>query len=609
MESVMGFLLVNVYALLLILVTAILFFRKQRIKQLENETYKNFLLVSIAISFSGIILGISVTPEFAFSNFWIILLNKIYLMCLVMWISILTFYYLYITLGEKINVKKWKNIFSISIIISLFLLIIFPVEIEMTGGSAVASGGAVMFTYSVFAIGFLAQIICVLLNHKGFRNKKYIPLYLLIFLGTIVFTAMLFNPALNYLINPVFVFIAFIMFHTIENPDKQTIEILLRNKELVEQTVNDKSNFLFKVSQEMKKPIKNIIDNSKLYKGTKTEDEKKNIIEEIEHDANNAYFIMNDITDLSSMDFKSIKVQENVYMTKKLFADIKVNIKNQLSLAGKDEKINFKFTTFNSYPEKLNGDNLKLKQAVLSVVSNCIEHTKEGFIEVEVDTIMQYDVCRMVFTIKDSGSGMNIAKVNEMLSSTAEIAAKEFEKIDNLTLDFPVIIKLIKLLGGSVSIKSKEDKGTIVVIVIDQKIAENNEDKALNEIKKYNTSVTSKKRILLADDNLSLEKEKRLLSKYDVDVVTTLMSKDVIRKVNSGDIFDLIIIRDDMKPDSALSILTELKKNNKFKIPVVIIIDKDKEFIKDHFIKDGFNDAIIREQIDKDLISVCDKYL
>ena len=610
MENIVGFLLINIYAFLLIISTTIIFFSKQRLREFEDETYKYFLITNIFMSLSGLVLGLVVSPEFNFNDLVIVLLNKLYLVCLLVWITILTFYYLYITLKDKININKYRKVFTIVALISVFLIAVLPLNVDVTDKGAVATGASIMFTYTMFGIGFLLQIICVLCNYKNFRNKKYIPLYLLIFLGAIVLISMMINPSLNYLINPVFIFIAFIMYHTIENPDMQMIETLLRNRELVEQTVNDKSNFLFKVSQEMKKPVKNIIENSKLYKKCDNDKDREHLVELIERDANNAYFIINDITSVSSVDFKKIKIKDNYYLTEKLFKDIKFNVNNKLSIMNKSDVINFSFKTYNSYPEKLNGDYIKLKQVLLSIIYNSIKYTEKGFVDVEIDTITRYDVCRMVFTIKDSGCGMSISKVNQLLSSNADASIENFDDNDTLELEIPLVIKIIKMLGGSISITSEENKGTIVVIVIDQKIVSDKNISSIKDAKKYSKNFKSKKRFLVADDNtLYLEKIERLLSKYNVDVVTTLVGRDVLDKINSGDNYDLIILKDDMQPDSAYSILKSLKENKKFNTSVVIAIEKDREFIKDHFIKDGFSDCIILENIENEIERVCSKYI
>lgn len=607
MGSVIGFLLINIYAFLLIFSTTIIFFSKQRLREFEDETYKYFLITNIFMSISGLVLGLVVTPEFNFSNLVIVLLNKLYLVCLMIWITILTFYYLYITLKDKINRKKYEKIFTIIAIISILLIAILPLDVDVTDKGAIATGASIMFTYIMFGLGFLLQIVCVLRNYRNLKNKKYIPLYLLIFLGAIVLVSMMVNPSLNYLINPVFIFIAFIMYHTIENPDMQMIETLLRNRELVEETVNDKSNFLFKISQEMKKPVKNIIDNSRLLKATDDLKEKEHLLDIIERDANNAYFIINDIASVSSVDFKKIKIKDGSYLTQKLFKDIESNVNNRLLNSNKN--INFSFKTYNSYPEKLNGDYIKLKQVLLSVIYNSIKYTQKGFIDVEVDTITRYDVCRMIFTIKDSGCGMSISKVNQLLSSSTDASIENFENNDTLELEIPLVIKIIKMLGGSISITSEEGKGTIFVIVIDQKIVSDTNINSLKDAKKYTKSVKSKKRFLIADDTQYLEKMERLVSKYNVDVITTLVGRDVLDKINSGDNYDLIILRDNMKPDSAYNILKSLKENKKFNTPVIVVIEKNKEFIKEHFIEDGFSDCIILENIESDIKRICDKYV
>ena len=236
--------------------------------------------------------------------------------------------------------------------------------------------------------------------------------------------------------------LCYIMYFTIENPDSRMITTLLRNKELVEETVNDKSNFLFKVSQDMKRPVKSIIDNAKLYRDTKDQSTKDKIVSRIEQDANNAYFIMNDIANVSSMDVKKLNVCEEKYLSSKLFTDIKVTAKNKISNSGKD--IDFKFELFNKCPEYLYGDYVKLKQILLSIISNGISHTDKGFIDVQIDSIVRYDVCRLIFTIKDSGVGMSVEKVNELLSDASDLDIEELSDNDNLNLKIPIIIKILK---------------------------------------------------------------------------------------------------------------------------------------------------------------------
>ena len=103
MESIQGFLLINLYAFLLIISTSIIFFSKKRLNQFEDNTYSKFLITNIIISFSGLILGLLVNPNIKIPTQMLIIFNKIYLISLLYWISTLTLYTIYVSLKNKKN--------------------------------------------------------------------------------------------------------------------------------------------------------------------------------------------------------------------------------------------------------------------------------------------------------------------------------------------------------------------------------------------------------------------------------------------------------------------------------------------------------------------------
>ena len=71
----------------------------------------------------------------------------------------------------------------------------------------------------------------------------------------------------------------------------------------------------------------------------------------------------------------------------------------------------------------------------------------------------------------------------------------------------------------------------------------------------------------------------------------------------------MIIIKDELEEETAYEILNKLKQIPKFKTPVIIAIDKEKEFIKEHFINDGFKDCIILNDDKKSLEEALNKYI
>ena len=102
----------------------------------------------------------------------------------------------------------------------------------------------------------------------------------------------------------------------------------------------------------------------------------------------------------------------------------------------KMEKDNVKLT-FNinsNVPQTLSGDEIRLKQIVMSVIQNSISNTTVGFIDVNIDSINRYGVSRLVIKIEYSGVGMDIEKVNSILDNPSNLTQEEIKKIDKLNV-------------------------------------------------------------------------------------------------------------------------------------------------------------------------------
>ena len=77
--------------------------------------------------------------------------------------------------------------------------------------------------------------------------------------------------------------------------------------------------------------------------------------------------------------------------------------------------------------------------------------------------------------------------------------------------------------------------------------------------------------------------------------------------INSQKKYDLIIIDDELKLNNALEILKELKRNKKFNVPVIVMLEKNKEYFKDDYIESGFSDYILKNNITEELKRIFEK--
>ncbi|MBQ3142035.1 MAG: HAMP domain-containing histidine kinase [Bacilli bacterium] len=588
---------------------AIIFFSKQTLNTVENKIYKRLLLVTIF----SLLVELTI-PLFIDDKFQIIrdLIMKIYLILCLTWVTIFLAYSFVISnkkiIEENINIKeKYKKLYRIYVVIYFILvltILILPIYLYNENNMKYSYGPSVDVVFGVCGIYMFIMILLVLINIKNIKRKGYIPIVAFIILLISSTIIQKINPAL-LLINFIFSFITMLMYHTIENPDIKLIQELLRNKELVQNSIEDKSKFLFKMSQDLRIPVLNIQNDIELYKKTSNNKEKSQLLHNIEANTSDISYLIKDVLNISKMDLKNIKIYNTSYNLSKLFEEIKK--KTELLLKNKDVKL--RFNVDKSIPDNLYGDSIKLKQVMMAIIDNSVKHTINGFIEIDISSLARYDICRLIINISDSGSGMNVEKVNEIIAETKELTKKEEESLNSLDVNLKTASKILKLIGGSLHIKSEEGKGTTVSIYIDQKI-DSNETYYSENVKKYNEIMDKKNRVLLvSDDTEEINEFRREASKYKIIINGSLFASDTIARINAGERYNLIIIKDHMKESEALPILKELKKIKKFNTPVIVLLKENKSFIKKHYIEDGFKDVMIKEKFKTELKRILSKYL
>ena len=577
------------------------FFSKKRINSEETKAYSNLIIIGLMESLLACLLVILMNlygkPSYIYN------IHRIDYILILFWVWALFNYVLIVSIN---NNKKLRNLIKkITIYINILISISFffvNVNVINDNGIIDTNGQAMNILVVFLAIYVVAIIVLVLKtlikNIKSSNNKKFIPLFFLAVLGVISLVIRKVAPEV-LLISLVAAYADLIMFFTIENPDVKMIYELNKNKKLLESMSEEKSNFLFSMSQETKRPIDNILEVENILED---ENDLKNIKEGLKVIENNARYlknIINNVLDISSINSSKLIVNSETY-----------NIYTLLSLCikGVEKNLNtnvrLRTNISKNIPKELYGDSVKLRQVLMSILNNSANYTKNGFLEITVNEIVKYDVCRLIISIEDSGKGMSVEKLNELLKCNSDLENTDLLKLDNLDVGLKLAFKIIKKLGGFINIKSEEDKGSTFTVVIDQKIK-------AQEDEYYSKYIFNKKKVIAVSDNIETLKTLNSLSnKYDIDFLTTMFSNDLVKRVQDKEAFDIIILEDEMKPCSAFNVLKQLHEvNNNFKIPVVVMLEKQKESLKKHYIADGFDGYIRKENLDDDYDLIIKKYI
>lgn len=588
-----------------IILLVVIFFSKEVLSSKENQAFKLILISNLFGYITEIPLQILVRT-ININNLLIDIVCRFYLILITIFYFLFTMYVLIICLNQsKKSYNKLIKIGKISMLIveTIVVLLLFVTSFSKYFDSSkmYIDGTAVDILKLFISSQIILYIFLLSINFKKLKDKKYLPIFFII--ACLIFMTILNSIDPSILIsNMIGTFICYTMFFTIENPDVKMIQELKKNKKIIEQGNEDKSNFLFRMSQEVKKPVDDILRVSRIIVNSDDMETIKKGVRYIDSSSNELNSIVNNVLDVSKMDTYNIKIFPNTYNVHNLFKELFTRFDGM-----NNKNIEFRHSISRNIPKILYGDSVKIKQVITTILQNAFDHTKEGYIDVNVDSIIKNDACRLIVSISDSGIGMSIDKVNELLSLSEEMNNEDIEKLNQSNLNLNIATKIIKLLGGQIIIKSEENVGSEFIITFEQRIKQKIEDNINN---KYNNIFLGKKRLLIVEDkqaeiNMLLD----YLKEHNFDITVSMYGEDCLERIKNNQKFDLIIVEDEMIQENAINVMQKLKDIKHFKTPVIVMLDKNKEVIKDHYVKDGFDDYLLKEDFKHELERVIKEYI
>lgn len=389
---------INILNLVMLSILNIFYFLKPRIEQIEHTIFGRMLLFSLFGSFSGLLFGLitSINPTV---NIITVFLEKFYNIFIIDWIVLLGFYTYVISSTKVIDSDKLKNFIDKVLLFSLLLFLV-PVNISVVDKKIMVTGLLLNLTFIISGIVLLSNLVMIFKNVKHIREKKYVPIYMMIILSILFIVIQGANPDFNYLNSLLGMLIGYLMYFTIENPDVRMIEELTKAQRLSEKSTNDKSNFLYTVSSDIEKRLDKIDAIYQDIESAKSQDEAVFYLEQLKDVIAGSRDLLRKTIDISDMDVKHLQTTNNKY-------NLKLLLESVYSLKKKDinKDIDFRLNLSDDLPEELYGDSIKLKQILASILDNSIKYTDKGSVEFRVSSVIKNDVARLFFTVEDTGKG------------------------------------------------------------------------------------------------------------------------------------------------------------------------------------------------------------
>ena len=548
-----------------------------------------------------------------YTDTWLPIVSELYFISLFLWFILFISYVLFSRSNKKYaSLKEFSAdhrgsylLFAIATVVFIALLIF---QVVQRKNHIEYYDNDITIIYIIGIVSAISVIILLIAKHKdipGYKNWSILASSLILIIALIL---QLLNKHVS-IIGTGISLITLFQYFTLENPDLKYVDELSALKAKAEEANQAKTDFLASMSHEIRTPMNVIIGLSETLMNENLSPKQQEDVKNINEAGNILLEIVNNILDITKVESGKMEINNAPYS----LADVIAKLTYVTKISLMEKPITFDVSVAGNIPTKLMGDEVKVYQILLNVLSNAVKYTKEGSIKFTIQSVMIGNRATLTFKVADTGIGIKKSD-NEKLFAEFERLDQENSDIQGSGLGLVIAKKLLDLMGGKISFQSEYQRGTTFTIVLSQEVV----DKAGVNFETYVAKKAvvdkyfdgSKFKVLLVDDNLlNLKVAEKLLKKYGLNVTSVSSGLECLNVTKNNE-FDLVLM-DHMMPEmDGIHTLYNLKKRaSGFDTPVVVLTANAIEGSKDMYLREGFVDYLSKPIDQVELDNILRKYL
>ena len=418
--------------------------------------------------------------------------------------------------------------------------------------------------------------------------------------------------------NPVFIY-------TVQDIDEE-MKRLLQQENIIaaveeqNQQLSDinqaKSVFISNMSHEIRTPINAVLGMDEMILRETTDEQIRSYAYDIKNAGKMLLSIINDILDYSKIEAGKMEILPDDFKLGYMLDDIN----RLIDIKAKEKDLKFILDISKDLPTTVYGDELRIKQVIINILTNAVKYTPKGSVTFSVTGAMQADhKLALHVSVKDTGIGMKKEDMANLFSAFQRLDEKRNRNIEGTGLGMSIVVRLLEQMGTKLEVESVYGEGSVFTFTLELPVTDETpigDMESLHE-QRMKAELSVRKpyakgaRILAVDDNqINLAVLEGLLKDYDVQLDCAISGKRALKMIRAKE-YDLILLDHLMPEMDGMETLGHIRDigGDYAKLPVIALTANVSGDSRRRYMQAGFSDFLEKPISVSELERVLETYL